>query len=242
MDGQRPTLLRHSGGVRLAHLVFAAVIGWLILSGLGLHESLSPRVIHVLGGHVLLADSHRWLGYALGAALLLALVLLWQRLCGFLGAILSFQRSDMAWLPGLVRSFVRPRADALPWHAGRFDPAQKVVFVILISSLVLLIATGVAINFIPVRSARMVFAWTLRTHLGSAWVFIAAASVHVFAGLGVLPTHRGVTRAMFGDGQVKLELSRRLWPGWTDRQLAETASAPLDPTLTTTDKAPIKKS
>ncbi|HUH30621.1 MAG TPA: hypothetical protein VLZ55_04535, partial [Rhodanobacter sp.] len=77
---RQPTLLRHSAGVRLAHLLSATVIVWLILSGLGVHESLSAGTIHALGGHVLLVISHRWLGYALGAALLLALVSLQRRL------------------------------------------------------------------------------------------------------------------------------------------------------------------
>ena len=218
MNAPRPTILRHSRGVRWAHLLLVIVVGWLVLSGLGIHERLSTQMIHALGGHVLLVNSHRWFGYALGAVLLLALVFLQRRLRAFLGAILSFRRSDAAWLPGLLRSLLHRRGDSLPWHDGRFDPAQRLVFIVLLGALALLVATGVAINFIP-SGARMVFAWTLRTHLATAWVFIAAASVHVFAGLGVLPTHRGVTRAMFGDGQIKTELGLRLWPGWTARQL-----------------------
>ena len=212
-------MLRHSAGVRLAHLLLVVTIGWLIISGLGVHEILPAPLIHRLGGHVLLVGSHRWLGYTLAAALLLALIFLWRRLREFFRAILSFRRSDAAWLPGLLRSLVSPRSNPLPWHDGRFDPAQRLVFVVLIGSLALLVVTGIAINFIPL-SVRMVFAWTLRTHLAAAWVFIAALSVHVFAGLGLLPTHRGVTRAMFGDGRIKSDLGLRLWPAWTARKLA----------------------
>lgn len=219
MDQQSPTVLRHSAGVRLAHLLLVVTIGWLIISGLGVHEILPAPLIHRLGGHVLLVGSHRWLGYALAAALLLALIFLWRRLREFFRAILSFRRSDAAWLPGLLRSLVSPRSNPLPWHDGRFDPAQRLVFVVLIGSLALLVVTGIAINFIPL-SVRMVFAWTLRTHLAAAWVFIAALSAHVFAGLGLLPTHRGVTRAMFGDGRIKSDLGLRLWPDWTARKLA----------------------
>lgn len=201
-----------------------------------MHESLSAWMIHRLGGHVVLFTSHRWLGYALAAAVLLTLIFQRQRLRQFIGAVLSFHRSDMAWLPGLLRSLLHPRRDTLPWHNGHFDPLQRLVFLILISSLTLLVITGVAINFIHASSARMLFVWTLRTHLTTAWVFIAAVSVHVFAGLGVLPTHRGVTRAMFGDGRIKVELGRRLWPGWTAQQL-ETAEPDLaTQTPTGTDK------
>lgn len=232
--GRQLTLLRHSGGARLAHLLLATVIAWLILSGLGVHESLSAGMIHALGGHVLLATSHRWLGYTLGAALLPTLVFLRHRLREFLVAIMGFQRADMAWLPGLLRSLLHPRKAVLPWHAGRFDPGQRLVFLILVSSLALLVITGIALNFIPL-STRMVFAWTLRTHLAAAWVCIGAIGVHVFAGLGVLPTHRGVTRAMFGDGRTSVELSRRLWPGWTAHQPGTNVRKP-----TATDPATTK--
>ena len=210
---------------------------WFIISGLGIHETLTAGAIHILGGHVLLVTSHRWLGYALGVVLLLTLIFRRHRLRAFLRAILSFHRSDVAWLPALVRSLVHPRRATLPWHDGRFDPIQRLVFLILVGSLTLLVITGVAINFIDARSARMVFAWTLRIHLATAWVFIAAASVHIFAGIGLLPTHRGVTRAMFGDGHVKVELSRRLWPGWTDRQLEGTTHASVQPMLVAADKS-----
>ncbi|MEO7066753.1 MAG: cytochrome b/b6 domain-containing protein [Rhodanobacter sp.] len=237
MNEQPSTLLRHAGGVRLAHLALAAAIGWFILSGLGIHESLSARVIHVLGGHVVLVASHRWLGYALGAALLLALIFLRHRVHAFLSAIWRFQRSDVAWLPRLLRSLLRPRTETLSWHDGRFDPIQRLVFLILVCSLTLLVVTGVAINFIHASSARVLFVWTLRTHLATAWVFMAAVSVHIFAGIGVLPTHRGVTRAMFGDGRIKIDLSHRLWPGWTQRQLAATELDPNTARLATTVKA-----
>lgn len=237
MSEQQPTIRRHSGGVRLAHVTLAVAVGWLILSGLGIHENLPAWAIHTLGGHVLLVTSHRWLGYVLAAALLLALIFLRHRVRRFLGAIVSFHRADAAWLPGLLRSFVHVRDGRLPWHAGRFDPLQRLAFLILIGSLVLLIGTGIAVNFIPASSARMAFVWTLRTHLTTAWVFITVVGVHVFAGLGILPTHRGVIRAMFGDGRVTLKLSRRLWPGWTQRQLESNESDSLQTTPAATDKA-----
>ena len=241
MSEQRLTLLRHSGGVRLAHLALAVAIAWFILSGLGIHETLSARAIHALGGHVWLVTSHRWLGYGLASALLLLLIFMQRRVRAFLSAICSFQRADMAWLPALLSSIVRPQPDSLPWHGGRFDPIQRLVFLILISSLVLLVVTGVAINFIPASRARMAFVWTLRTHLATAWVLITAVGVHIFAGIGLLPTHRGVTRAMFGDGHVRIELSRRLWPGWTTRQLDASTRNPLQTKLAAAEKSVTEK-
>jgi hypothetical protein len=81
-----------------------------------------------------------------------------------------------------------------------------------------LVTTGFASNSTP-TNIRLLFAWAVRIHLAAAWVFIGAVGVHVVAGTGLLPTHRGVARAMFGDGRVQTELVCRLWPGWTARRL-----------------------
>lgn len=219
MDGPGSTILRHAGGMRLAHLAWAIVSGWLVVSGLGLHEVLPAWASHLLGGHVVLVTWHGRIGNLLALALLPAAFLVRNRLRRFLGAIMRFQRTDAAWPLALLRSLRHPRRQpVLPWHAGRFDPAQRLVFLILVGAFAVLVTTGFAFAFIP-TNIRLLFAWTVRIHLAAAWVFIAAAGVHIVAGTGLLPTHRGVTRAMFGDGRVRLSLARRLWPGWTARRL-----------------------
>ena len=219
MDGHGSTILRHAGGVRLAHLTWAIASGWLIASGLGIHEVLPAWASHLLGGHVALVTWHGHVGDLLGLALLLATFLMRNTLSRFLGAILQFHRGDVAWPLALLRSLRHPHQNrVLPWHGGRFDPAQRLVFLILAGAFALLVITGLAFHFIP-TNIRLLFAWTVRIHLAAGWAFIAAVGVHIIAGTGLLPTHRGVARAMFGDGRVRTELARRLWPGWTTRRL-----------------------
>jgi formate dehydrogenase subunit gamma len=218
VGGHGSTVLRHAGDVRLAHLTWAIAGGWLSASGLGIHERLPAWAIHLLGGHVVLVTWHGRVGDMLGLALLLAAFFVRKMLSRFLGAIMQFHRADAAWPLALLRSLRHPRQQpVLPWHDGRFDPAQRLIFLILIGSFTLLVMTGLAFNFIP-TNIRLLFAWTVRIHLAAAWVLIAAVGVHIIAGTGLLPTHRGVARAMFGDGRVRIDLARRLWPGWTARR------------------------
>ncbi|MCZ2104613.1 MAG: hypothetical protein LC137_09550 [Burkholderiales bacterium] len=67
---------------------------------------------------------------------------------------------------------------------------------------------------------RWVFVVAVRAHALAGGVLMLALLVHAIAGLGVLPTHRGVARSMFGDGTVPLATARRLWPGWTTSRVA----------------------
>ena len=219
MGGHGPTILRHAGGVRLAHLTWAIAGGWLVASGLGIHETLPAWASHLLGGHLVLVTWHGYIGDMLALALLLATFFVRNGLSRFLGAIMQFHRADAAWPLALLRALLHPgQQPVLPRHGSRFDPAQRLVFLIVVGSFALLVMTGLAFNFIP-TNIRLLFAWTVRIHLATAWVLIAAVGVHIIAGTGLLPTHRGVARAMFGDGRVRIGLARRLWPGWTARRL-----------------------
>jgi len=184
VGGHGSTILRHAGGVRLAHLTWAITSGWLVVSGLGIHEALPAWASHLLGGHVMLVTWHGRVGDMLGLALLLAAFFVRNRLSRFLGAIMQFHRADAAWPLALLPSLPHPRQQpVLPWHDGRFDPAQRLVFLIVVGSFALLVMTGLVFNFIP-TNIRLLFAWTVRIHLAAAWVFIAAASVHIIAGKG----------------------------------------------------------
>ncbi|WP_306582420.1 hypothetical protein [Dokdonella sp.] len=70
---------------------------------------------------------------------------------------------------------------------------------------------------------RRMFIVAIRTHIYAAWALIVALAIHVAARLGLLPTHGGILRGMFGDGTLPLATARRLWPEWTRRTLARAA-------------------
>lgn len=62
---------------------------------------------------------------------------------------------------------------------------------------------------------------------------MAALCLHVFAGLGILHTHKGLLSAMFGDGTVPIETARTLWPAWTQEKLHVIKDDPHEPPLHT---------
>lgn len=225
---REPTVLRHGKGVRLAHLGFSVLIGVMVVSGLGVGEYLPAQMATALGGHVLLVTLHHLLGHALELLLLIAVYFGWERLREWFSAVVRFERFELGWPLAFLRFMLHPRRSRPPWHNGRFDPVQRVTFLVLGSSLLVVVVTGLAFNFVP-SNARLLFAWTLRIHIVAAVALIISVCMHVFAGSGVLPSHRGVARAMFGDGRVRIAVGTRLWPGWTARQPPSTASRePLD--------------
>lgn len=204
----------------MTHLAFAVVIGILIVSGLGVAESLPPQVTFWLGGHVLLSVAHHLVGHVLEFGLLLLPLLVLDRLQGLVGSMARFHRFEAAWPIAFARFSLRRRRYRPPWHSGRFDPVQRLVFLALTGSLAVVVLTGLAFNLVP-RDMPQLFAWVLRIHIAAAILLIGSVCVHIVAASGLLSTHRGIARAMFGDGRVGVPLSSRLWPGWTAKQIIE---------------------
>src|SRR5690625_7765123 len=120
-----------------------------------------------------------------------------------------FRRTDWAWMPAFARHYFRPGHHAPPFHEGRFDPAQRLVFIGLTVSLVLVAASG-SVLFAFVDMSRAVFMWTIRTHIAAGWLRIISTILHVLARLGLPRRHRRLVRAMVGAGRVRLGEARTL--------------------------------
>lgn len=104
-------------------------------------------------------------------------------------------------------------------------PAQRLILAATLLSTTLLTVTGGVLYLAP-DGPRPLLAWMIRLHVAGAVALCAALAVHITVGSGLLPSHRGIARVMFGDGRVPVTLARRLWPGWTTRQLAGTENPP----------------
>ena len=224
MTGEQ-TLLRHGHDTRLMHWAVAAAVIALVVSGLGLAGLIPDPVTSLLGGHLWFDTMHRLFGLIFSAALVLVSLLVPGRTLGLLGDVSDFRRSDVRWPLAFLRFSLHPQRSRPPHHDGRFDPVQRVVFLGLGGSLVLLVASGIVLYFAPTYS-RLVLAWAVRVHISATAVLIVCVCIHILAGSGLLPTHRGVARAMFGNGRVRLSLARRLWPGWARRQATDCDFAP----------------
>ncbi len=217
-DGPERTLLRHGRRARLAHLVLALLVLALIVSGLGMGGRLPDSLTNVLGGHEKLAAWHRQLGLVFGACLLGLPLVAGGRLRRMLAEMVRFHRSELRWFVPFLRYCLRPHRHEPPFHYGRYDPGQRIVFLLLGSSLLVCTLSGLVLYVAPPQHA-LLLAWAIRFHVGASVALIAGVGLHTLAGSGLLPSHRGVARGMFGDGRVAVVLARRLWPGWTARQL-----------------------
>ncbi len=218
-------LLRHNGDIRLAHLGGAVAVFALVFSGLGLAGLLPDPLASLLGGHLWFDTMHRLFGLIFSAALVLVTLLVPTRTRNLLGDVSDFRHSDARWPLAFLCFSLHPKRRRPPYHSGRFDPVQRVVFLGLGGSLILLVGSGIVLYFAS-PYARLILAWAVRVHVFATVVLIVCVCIHIFAGSGLLPTHRGVARSMFGNGRVKLSLARRLWPGWTGRQATESDLAP----------------
>ncbi len=211
---------RHSRSTVAAHALLAATMLVLAATGLMIDADASSWFVAVLGGHDRLVSWHRWIGIAATAALAATVVIAPDNTMRLVTRAVRFRRADAAWVRSALRAVVRPRAFRLGFHDGHFDPVQRVVFIVIGVSVLVLAATGVAISVAP-RDMTALVGVSIRVHNVTSWVFIAAALVHAVAGSGVLPTHRGAARAMI-DGQVGLDTATRLWPAWARRRTPPT--------------------
>lgn len=223
----RVALPRHGLATRVLHFINALTVIALVLTGLAVAGWFADQVVAWAGGHVAINAVHRVLGLAFVAALVLVALVWPHHVAGLLRDVVQVRVHEVGWPLAFVRYLVRPRDCSAPFHAGRFDPAQRVVFAVLLGALALTAASGVYLYFAPPAGGPLL-GWAIRVHILAAWVLIVCIGLHIVAGSGALWTHRGLIGAMFGDGRVSLARARVLWPGWTARQPGVARSDRLD--------------
>ncbi|MBN9151164.1 MAG: cytochrome b/b6 domain-containing protein [Micrococcales bacterium] len=210
----------------------AILIIALVVSGFGLAGLMPDPVASLLGGHLVFDTTHTLFGFVFSIALMLLPPLMPTRTRCLVRDVTDFHRPDIHWPLAFLRFSLHPERRRPAHHKGRFDPAQRVIFLGLGISLVLLVVSGLVLSLIP-PSARVLLAWAVRIHIFATVMLLVCASIHVLAGSGLLPTHRGVTRAMFGSGRVRLSLARRLWPQWARIEATESDLVDPDPEVGT---------
>lgn len=211
----RTTLARHSLGERILHVLNALAVIVLIITGLALDDLLTERLGMLLGGHLQVSTVHQWLGLAFVIAWLL--LLLSGRISRLLRDVMYFRRDELRRLPAFLCFYLRPSHHPVPFHDGRFDPAQRMIFIAIIATTVLAGVSGAYLYLTP-PFGRVLLVYAIRIHIIAVWLLLACLCIHIAAGIGLLPTHRGLATAMFGNGRVTITLAQTLWPGWTRRQ------------------------
>ncbi len=222
------TLARHGLRTRALHSLTALVIAVLLVTGLALGDIFANSVVTLLGGHLAVNSVHRQLGMIFATALALLVLLLPGRVRCLLHDTTHFKRDELSWPLDFLRFYLRPARHPVPFHDGRFDPLQRIIFAGIIGSVVLACVSGVYIYLAP-PLRQFVLVYMIRTHIVTSWLLIGFLCAHILAGSGLLRTHRGIATAMFGDGRVAVGLANNLWPGWTRRQTDKTLAVPPGP-------------
>ena len=221
----RATLARHSFAARVLHALHALLIIVLLVTGLALGDVLAGRMVLLLGGHSAVNATHQFLGLAFVIAWTALLLVLPNALGRLLRDAVHFRRRELRWPIDFLRFSLWPRRYPAPFHDGRLDPAQRVIFVGIIAAATLLSISGVYLYLSP-PFGRAILANAIRLHIAAAWLLVGCVCIHVAAGSGLLRTHRGLVTAMFGNGRVAVTLARALWPGWALRQTDMESATP----------------
>lgn len=217
MGGGAGRIRRHGRWPRWLHGANALAMLLLIGSGLAIGERLPTSWTAMLGGHERLNALHQGLGLALVPAIALLMLLARGGTCRLLRELLHLHRHELRWPLELLRHAARPGHHAAPAHDGRLDPLQRLVMLLLLLSAAIVGVAGMGL-FLAADAPRWLLALLIRTHVYVSWLMLGVLALHVLAGSGILPTHRGIARSMFGDGTVSLALAERLWPGWVQAQ------------------------
>ncbi|MGH3740141.1 MAG: hypothetical protein ACRDT1_02270 [Micromonosporaceae bacterium] len=67
--------------------------------------------------------------------------------------------------------------------------------------------------------------WLVWVHKWATYLITPVLLGHIVIASGVLPGYRGVAASMHVGGRLRVEVARRLWPGWLDRHGASDRSS-----------------
>lgn len=217
MGGGAGRIRRHGRWLRWLHGANVLAMLLLVGSGLATGERLPASWTALPGGHEQLNSFHQGLGLILVLAVALLMLIARGGTYGLLRELLRLHWHELRWPLELLRHAARPDHHAPPVHDGRLDPLQRLVMLLLLLSAAIVGVAGMGL-FLAADAPRWLLALLVRTHVYVSWLMLGALALHVLAGSGILPTHRGIARSMFGDGTVPLALAERLWPGWVEAQ------------------------
>ncbi len=200
----RPTRWFHAG-VYVSVLVLLGTGWWLLLGREG-----DPSPLAQLVGTPD-TEIHRWVGWALAALAGAGIMLGVRAVRTFVLESLRFRRGDLPWFARWPKAVLTGR---FGWHDGHFDPGQRVANILVTLSLLALVGSGIGMAVLHGGPA---FVWLVRIHKWSTYLLTPLLLGHILIAAGVLPGYRGVWRSMHLGGRQRASVTRRVWPGWTDR-------------------------
>lgn len=198
---------RYTSGERILHWVTAITFFLLAASGLAFFHPSMFWLTGLLGGGTWARILHPFIGVLMFVAFILMAVKFWHH------NVLS--GNDRKWL-GQIGDVIANRDDRVP-PIGRYNPGQKILFWVLLASMIVLLISGVAIwqpYFAPSFSIGTLRFGALMHALG-ALALILLIIVHVYSSFWV----KGSTEGML-SGKVSRAWAKAHHPKWYEEEVA----------------------
>jgi formate dehydrogenase subunit gamma len=192
---------RYKPADRANHWLTAVTFILLALSGLALFHPAFFFLSHLLGGGPWMRILHPFIGVVMAVS--------FYFLAHRFFADNLMTPADWQWLRQ-VRDMITNHDERLP-PAGRFNAGQKLLFWVMIVTMLLLLLSGVVIWqpwFAPWFSIEIIRIGVI-LHAAAALVLMLGIIVHIYAGIWVKGTMHGMIR-----GTVSRAWARYHHPGW----------------------------
>ncbi len=192
---------RYTSGERILHWVTAITFLLLAASGLAFFHPSMFWLSNLLGGGTWARILHPFVGLLMFGAFILMALKFWHH------NVLS--GNDRAWL-GRIGDVIANRDDRAP-PIGRYNPGQKILFWVLLASMIVLLVSGVAMwqpYFAPSFSIGTIRFGALM-HALAGLTLILCIVVHVYSSFWVKGSNEGML-----TGKVSRAWAKAHHPKW----------------------------
>lgn len=209
----RPGLVRYTPTQRANHWITALTFLLLAASGLAFFHPAFFPLVNLFGSPQWARILHPWIGVVMFVSFVIMAVRMW--------AHNVWGRNDTQWIRQ-IDDVVMNRDERMP-PIGKYNPGQKLLFFVMIATMVLLLLTGIVIwrSVFGVLIPWPIWLYRLSVllHAFSAFVLIAGIIVHIYSAIWV----KGSIGAMV-RGSVSPAWARHHHPGWYEDVTGKPAS------------------
>ncbi|MDR5783947.1 formate dehydrogenase subunit gamma [Caballeronia sp. LZ065] len=192
---------RYTPNERTNHWITAITFVLLALSGLAMFHPSMAWLYAVFGGGQWTRILHPFVGCVMFVSFLILALRFWHH--NYL------DRNDVQWMKQ-IGDVLTNREDRLP-EIGKYNAGQKLLFFVMVASLVLLLLSGIVIwrryfaFYFPITVVRVASV----VHAATAFVLIVSIIVHIYAALWIKGSIGAMTR-----GTVTFGWARKHHPKW----------------------------
>ena len=207
----KPGIVRYTGGQRANHWLTAISFVLLALTGLAFFHPAFFFLTAVLGGPQWSRILHPWVGVFMFVCFFILAIRMWGRNL--------WSTNDSKWI-GQVNDVIMNRDGKMP-AIGKYNPGQKLLFFVMVGSMIVLLLTGIVIwrsifgIWFPVPVHRV----AVLLHSFCAFVLMAGIIVHIYSAIWV----KGSIKAMV-RGSVSHAWARHHHPLWYEETTGKSAT------------------